>query len=68
MAAASVLPLNTLDAFRVFSRCSLIHKPGESGTFFVGFFFGIQAGTHLTRSDGLQKISIYSYCKSVGVA
>lgn len=54
MAAASVLPLNTLEAFRVFFWCSLIHKPGEIETFFC-CFFGIQAGTHLTRSDGLQK-------------
>lgn len=54
MAAASVLPLNTLEAFRVFFRCSLIHKPGESRT----FFGGIQAGTHLTHSDGLRKLHL----------
>lgn len=59
MAAVSISPLNTLEAFRVFIRCSLIHKPSESRILFSFFFFGIQAGTHLTRGDGLQKLHLH---------
>ena len=69
MVATSILPLINFEVFLVIYQCGLIQyiKPRVCGTFLLGFGgVWIQAGTHLTQSDGLQN-SIYT-ARSVGVA
>lgn len=71
MAAVSASPLNSLEAFRVFVRSSLIRKPEESRIVFFFFslvFFLENKLGHTSLEVPISKNSIYSYRKSVGAA